>query len=158
VAWEDSDADALPDDLRITATSDAGGVVKYCLPWGVEPGAGSVPDGSDPPDPPLRAALLSHAFSTSVWIGLLRGESCLTQDEEYEIYEGVIGDFTSHRPRACVTGGATAFELISAPENSYYLVVPRNVAREGSYGTDGEAGERPPGAASCVPQEIEVCP
>ena len=39
----------------------------------------------------------------------------------------------------------------------YYLVVPVNGVREGSYGT-GALGEIPPGLFECLTQAIAACP
>ena len=42
--------------------------------------------------------------------------------------------------------------------DSYYLVVPRNSAFEGSYGTDGDDLERPQGVSVCLDQSVNGCP
>ena len=31
------------------------------------------------------------------------GDSCVLDDNDYEIYEGTVGDFTSHAAKACTT-------------------------------------------------------
>ncbi len=58
----------------------------------------------------------------------------------------------------CTTGGASTLTFLPAPGSTYYLVVPRNGPREGSYGTDGSGQERPSGVPACLAQEIAVCP
>jgi FG-GAP-like repeat/FG-GAP repeat len=75
---------------------------------------------------------------------------------DYEVYEGVLGDFSSHVPIACTTGGAMSIELPTSPGGRYLLVVPRTESREGSYGRS-TFGERGPGALACLPQETTVC-
>ncbi|MGH9869038.1 MAG: FG-GAP-like repeat-containing protein [Candidatus Polarisedimenticolia bacterium] len=76
---------------------------------------------------------------------------------DYAIYEGTIGDFTSHAPRLCSTGGATS-STFSPPSGSvYYLVVPLNGSAEGSYGTTSSGTERPVGSPACRPQLLGGC-
>ncbi len=86
--------------------------------------------------------------------------SCLLPgDTDFGIYEGTVGDFTSHVPRFCSTGGATSRTFLAAAGNRYYLVVPRNATREGSYGTDSNSVQRPQGGVfACWDQAIDVCP
>jgi len=134
------------------------------------PGAARVADDGcvAPPGPPILEVNrnLVTGDLTLTW-----GPSCLTSDTDYEIYEGDLGTFTtqffySHRAKAglCSTGGALAatFPDPAAASSFYYLAVPRNALREGSYGLSRPAGacgaERPPGAVQCLPQEIAVCP
>jgi hypothetical protein len=86
------------------------------------------------------------------------GASCSPTDVEYEVYEGALGSFSSHVPLLCGTGGATTATIVPRSGDAYYLVVPRNGAREGSYGTDGAGAERPAGASECLPPQIGGCP
>ena len=88
-------------------------------------------------------------------ITLTWAESCVS-GSDYEIYEGTIGNFHSHTPIFCTTGGATMKTFSPAPESTYYLVVPTNEGREGSYGTS-TTGERSVGDGSCLPQETGAC-
>ena len=60
------------------------------------------------------------------------GASCNSNDGDYALDEGTLGAHTSHVPKSCDTGGATSIVITPAPGNTYYLVVPRNGAREGS--------------------------
>lgn len=91
-------------------------------------------------------------------VELTWGASCLATDDDYEVYEGLFGDFTSHTPKLCTTAGASSATFTPAGGDRYYLVVPRNSQREGSYGRDGEGTERPPGLSTCAEQAIETCP
>jgi hypothetical protein len=114
---------------------------------------GAVPDGHRVPGGPLAIRLLSDGSITLSW-----GASCGAGDTDYEIYEGRIGDFRSHAPRACSTGGAAAATFEPAAGNAYYLVVPRNADSEGSYGTGTNRVERPLGLRACLPRETNGCP
>lgn len=100
---------------------------------------------------------LTVAGSQQGRITLAWGASCGGADSDYEVYEGTLGDFTSHAPRHCSTGGATTKDLLPAAGNTYYLVVPRSADREGSYGLDGSLAERAPASDACVPQETVAC-
>jgi hypothetical protein len=101
------------------------------------------------------------------WIGkssipgnlvLLWGRSCRSSDTDYAVYEGLLGNFTSHAPRLCGTGGATSATLTPASGNRYYLVVPLSPdGAEGSYGTGSNGIQRPPSATGCRPQVFTGC-
>jgi hypothetical protein len=113
--------------------------------------AGRVPDGST--GAPLRLA------KAGAQISLTWDASCLLSDSDYEIYQGTIGGaFTSHTSIFCTTAGATSKTLTPAAASSYYLVVPRNATREGSYGKTSSGSERPQGASACLQQQIAGCP
>jgi hypothetical protein len=91
-------------------------------------------------------------------LALSWGASCVPADTDYEIYEGAIGSFAGHAPRACTTGGATTWTITPAEGNRFFLVVPTNGSVEGSYGLTSAGAERPAGASVCRPQAIAVCP
>lgn len=113
------------------------------------PGAGEVPDGSSG-SVPLTVAPAAGGQITLSW-----GTSCAATDTDYEVYEGTIGaPFTSHVPVTCTTGGATTWTLTPSSGNTYYYVVPRNPAAEGSYGRRSDGTARPPSAAACIPQQL----
>ncbi len=84
--------------------------------------------------------------------------SCLVTDIDYAIYEGSFSDFTSHELRYCGMGGATMKTFTPLAGDTYYLVVPLNATREGSYGKDSSDAERPPAEEACLPQQIGACP
>ena len=115
--------------------------------------AGRVPDGAQVPGTPL---MVKRAPGGE--IGLTWSQSCLPTDNDFEIYEGTLGVFYSHTMKFCTTGGASTSTFLPAAGSTYYLVVPRNGPREGSYGTDGSGQERPSGVPACLAQEIAVCP
>ena len=116
-------------------------------------GAGRVPDGGEVPGVPLTIEKGLGAHLTLRW-----GTSCSSGDSDYEIYEGSIGNFTSHVPLLCSTGGSIQATLTPGADNRYYLVVPRNAAREGSYGTTGFGQERTPSSAACLARLVAGCP
>ena len=89
-------------------------------------------------------------------VRLAWGASCEADDPDYAVYEGTLGSFGSHVPRFCSTGGAKFKLFTPAAGNTYYLVVPTQPEREGSYGL-GSIGERPPSAAACFPQATGAC-
>jgi hypothetical protein len=84
--------------------------------------------------------------------------ACALGDDDYEIYEGTIGSYYSHAKKLCTTGGSLAVTLTTDFGSHYYLVVPRNVAFEGSYGLDGNGAERPAGSTTCSTRMIGSCP
>ena len=112
-----------------------------------ENGAGRVPDGVEVPGTQLTMAKTGGPEVALSW-----GASCVAGDTDFEIYEGVQGEFASHTSKLCSTLGATSTTFLPATDSSYYLVVPRNADREGSYGTDSNGVERPQGAAACLGQ------
>ncbi|HEX5044347.1 MAG TPA: sialidase family protein [Candidatus Polarisedimenticolaceae bacterium] len=84
------------------------------------------------------------------------GASCQADDTDYAVYEGTLGSFASHAPRFCSTGGSTFKLFTPGPGNRYFLVVPTQTEREGSYGRES-SGERPPSAIACLPQATGAC-
>jgi hypothetical protein len=85
-------------------------------------------------------------------------DSCAASAGDYEIYEGALGgDFTSHAARFCTTAGRLTATFLPSPGDTYYLVVPRNTLREGSYGRRSNGAERPPAGVACRPRLIGAC-
>ena len=114
-----------------------------------ENGAGWVPDGGAVPGAQLTAAK-SGSDLTLAW-----DASCVGSDTNYEVYEGAIGGtFSSHVSRLCSTSGTTTATFEPADGNWYYLVVPRSVDREGSYGTNSQGDEREPAGAPCLDRAL----
>jgi len=117
------------------------------------PAAGAIPDGAGVPGSPLTLASAGGNL-TLTW-----GTSCRTGDSDYEIYEGILGSYYSHTAKLCSTGGATAWTFPLPSGSTYYLVVPRNARREGSYGRRSSGEEIPPPSGACLVQEVAtVCP
>ena len=115
--------------------------------------AGSIPDGGRVPGTPLTVAHAAGGDLRLSW-----GGSCLASDTDYEIYSGDMPNFTVYRPRVCSTSGALTQILTPAAGNEFYLVVPRNATREGSYGTTSGNAQRPPGNPACLTQAVTTCP
>jgi len=85
--------------------------------------------------------------------------SCSSDDDDYAVYGGDLGDFTSHTLEQCSSGAATTAVVSQPVGDRYYLVVPLDGASEGSYGTDSDGFERPVGVATCATQAIATpCP
>jgi hypothetical protein len=116
-----------------------------------EPQAGAVPDGQIVPGTMLQ---MSKAFGGS--LRLSWGESCNSCDSDYGIYEGDLGDFTSHQLKSCSTGGLTQAAISPDAGDTYYLIVPSNGLAEGSYG-HATSGERLPGGPACLPHAPAPC-
>ena len=115
-------------------------------------GGGSVPDGGSVTGIPLRVSRLPSGDVQLTW-----GASCSGADADYEVYEGTVGNFTSHAPRLCTTSGSTTVTLTPGGDNTYYLVVPRNGVLEGSYGKNSSGTERPQGTHACHPRVVRSC-
>lgn len=116
------------------------------------PASGEVPDGTGGSQP-LEVTRVPSGDLMLTW-----GSGCVTSDNDFAIYEGTLGSFTSHVPRFCSTSGGLAKTFTPAAGSTYYLVVPRNAVREGSYGRRSDESERPASAAACAVQTIAaVC-
>ncbi len=115
------------------------------------------PAGRVPRDTVLSGTMMSVSKATAGNITLTWAASCTPGDTDYEIYEGTVGGtFTSHISKFCSTTGATSMTFTPQAGSAYYLVVPRNASREGSYGR-ATGGERFRGTTACLPQAVAVC-
>jgi len=144
--------------LMDTQGKDSPFATLYVLPvrgahMGAATSAGRVPQDALLPGTPLTVNKAAEDRLALSW-----GASCVPADTDYEIYEGAIGSFAGHAPRACTTGGATTWTITPAEGNRFFLVVPTNGSVEGSYGLTSAGAERPAGASVCRPQAIAVCP
>jgi len=113
---------------------------------------GSVPDGSVVPGQQLLIGKAPNGRLALSW-----GASCEALDNDYAIYEGTLGYFTLHSPKACTTGGSLSKQIIPGAGDRYYLVVPHNGLVEGSYGVDGAGNQRPASRVPCLPQAARSC-
>ena len=86
--------------------------------------------------------------------------SCSAADTDFGVYEGVLGNFTSHVPvpGMCSTAGLKTATFNCPANDSYYLVVPSDGSTEGSYGGDSLTGERPVSGTPCAAQILGTCP
>jgi photosystem II stability/assembly factor-like uncharacterized protein len=137
-------------DRKLRVATHGSGVYERALLGGVS--AGAVPDGDFVTGVPLTAAKLPNGDITLSWEA-----SCAIGDDDYEIYEGTIGSFTVHASLFCTTEGATTKTFTPSTGNRYYLVVPRNLEREGSYGVSSSNAQRPQGVPACLPRQIDSC-
>jgi hypothetical protein len=99
--------------------------------------------GDNALEPPLTVA------KSGANIALTWSAGCLATDSDSEIYEGTVGNFTSHVPIARTTAGATTATFAPGTGSRYYLVVPTNDAGEGSYGLGVGGAQRPVSATAC---------
>ena len=127
-----------------------GGLYRFGLPAAT--GAGRVPDGSGGSTP--------LTVEPDGLGGLILGwdASCDVTDIDYAVYEGELGNFESHRPVLCSTGGATTATFTPSAFSTYYLVAPLNGTREGSHGRNSYGVERHTGTGTCRDQALSVCP
>jgi glucose/arabinose dehydrogenase len=85
--------------------------------------------------------------------------SCSAAATDYAVYEGTVGDWYSHNPVLCTTGGTQAATIPPGAGDRYYLVVPESAEREGSLGTDWAGIERPrPGGRCRTERDPSACP
>jgi hypothetical protein len=79
---------------------------------------------------------------------------------DHAVYEGQLGQWSSHVPARCTDTGADRTETLPLGSgNRYYLVVPRNASVEGSYGRNSVGDQRPRGVSVCVAtQNVGFCP
>ncbi len=86
------------------------------------------------------------------------GPSC-GAGSDYSVHEGSIGNWFSHDKRLCTTQGATVATLTPGTGDSYFLIVPLDLTREGSYGADSLDNERPQSISTCRPASDNTdCP
>ncbi|MCP3981763.1 MAG: hypothetical protein GY716_20875 [bacterium] len=113
--------------------------------------SGEVPSGVA--SPPLRLEKLPGGDILLSW-----SSSCLSSDDDYAAYRGTLGQWGLHDPIVCSTGGSTAVALTPQAGDAYFVVVPSNGYREGSYGRDGAGLLRQVSPSACLPQSVEACP
>lgn len=77
-------------------------------------------------------------------------------NQDYAVYRGTIGNFSSLTSLTCSTGRATTWIVENTPVRRFRLVVPQTSVSEGSYGQK-TTGERAPAALACKPQTIAGC-
>jgi hypothetical protein len=136
-----------------TANMTSAGVQDaYITKAGSAGGAGAVPDGDFVHGTPLTVN------KAGAMLALAWGPSCRGLDANYEVYEGLLGNPTSHVPLACSTAGATSVTITPTAGNRFYLVVPTFGGVEGSYGMTSAGVERPASTSPCLPRTIGACP
>lgn len=92
-------------------------------------------------------------------LALSWGRSCSTAAIDYTIHEGSLGSWSSHRAIVCSTGDVLRRSITSDSGSRYYLVVPRTLMTEGSYGARSDGTERPRSSPACLPVAlVQQCP
>ena len=85
--------------------------------------------------------------------------SCSSEASDFAVFEGTLGDYTSHLPVICSTSGALNAIVPADGTSHYYVVAPVNGMFEGSYGADSTGAERPASTNPCLAeQRITACP
>jgi hypothetical protein len=156
-----ADGNLAPPGYYMLFLVDSGGVPSVAsfvrLSTGVSL-AGAVPDGSAVPG----AQLTMTRSATPGDLDLSWAASCAVTDVDYVVYEGTLGEFTSHLPVAvpnCTTGGTTSATITPGSSDRYYLIVPlSDTGFEGAYGSRSDGTPRLPGLSSCEAQAVGVCP
>jgi hypothetical protein len=133
----------------IDNATDRSAVIQQSMDWLLLP---DVPAGWVPNDTPL---LIEKGVGARILLSW--GPSCLASDLDYEVYQGVLGDWDTHTPLTCNTGGTTNIMLGPSLGNKYYLIVPAAPYFEGSYGRSSVDIERPQSTSACLPQLIGEC-
>lgn len=83
-------------------------------------------------------------------ISLSWGDSCGGGQADFAIFRGDLGGWYGHSPLlSCTTGGGFSVSDLQVPGDSYLLVVPVSVEREGSYGRSSAGAEIPQGSPPC---------
>ena len=113
--------------------------------------AGSTPDGD------IVEGTMLTLDRVGDQINLIWGESCSIGDNDYSVYQGVIGDFESHLQLICSTGGVTGAAVVTFGSSAYYLVAPRNDMFQGSLGQSSAGVQRVVGISPCLPQSFVSC-
>lgn len=104
---------------------------------------GTVPSGGGTP-------LTAERGPGAGEVTLAWGASCSGGATDYAVYRGDLGDFASHVPETCSTGGTLGVTFTPPAGDLYFLVTALSGDSEGSYGFDGGGAERPASPAPCV--------
>jgi hypothetical protein len=91
-------------------------------------------------------------------IRLTWGPSCNPSDTDYTLYEGTIGNFSSHTRLTCTTSNNTTAIVTPPAGGRYYLIGTRNAGSESSLGQMSNGVDRPVGVISCAPRFSLPCP
>lgn len=87
------------------------------------------------------------------------GASCAGPGRDYSVHEGVLGQWYSHAPLRCTSGGALTLTLTPSGGDRYYLIAPIVGSFTGSLGTNSLGAERPDGSPSCTDDRATApCP
>jgi hypothetical protein len=122
----------------------------------VDFGTDTVTVGSPAPGrtpPPIRLGKVSPTEILLQW-----SASACEGALDYAIYAGAVGDWDSHAFLTCHDADGDLTEIVEVSSGDrYFLIVPQNLDREGSYGTDGESTERPAAVDPCIAAQDLGC-
>lgn len=148
------DADCPPGETcaiaPLSGTSQGARITLGASIEDVVSGAGRVPDGAGDAENPLRVGRAGSVVQLD-W-----DPSCLTSDDDYAVYEGTLGAWSTQIDVTCTTAGATFASFLPVSGNRYFLVVPHNGTRAGSYGFRSDGTPRPTND-TCFPSSDAGC-
>ncbi|ANM29886.1 hypothetical protein ABI59_10325 [Acidobacteria bacterium Mor1] len=108
-------------------------------------GVGQVP-GRASQGVPLTLAKTGPGVVTLDW-----GGSCSADADDFAVYRGQLGVPGDYSSETCSTGGATSWDVpLATAGGEFFIVVPRDGTREGSYGSDSGGNRRSPSSTPCV--------
>jgi hypothetical protein len=145
----DCDSNGIMDAQDITGVSSGSGVPAGCQTF--DPALGGIPDGNLLLGQPLVLDKLAGVDVVLSW-----ADVCGDASSDYSIYRGPIGQFDNPTPLLCSTGLSTTAIIQPIADSSYYLIVPNNAVREGSYG-EATSAPRNASLASCYAQAVTAC-
>ena len=117
-----------------------------CLPSSSEPGV-------------VATLHVSRNAQSGGDLDLSWGASCSASGPDYSVHEGVLGNWYSHAPLRCSSGGALLLTITPSGGDRYYLIAPISPGFTGSFGTNSAGAERPDGAPSCTDDRaLAPCP
>ena len=106
-------------------------------------------------------SLLVGRGVTANQVQLSWSPSCSDGASDYAVYSGIMGTWDQHSPVTCFDAGDDFTETVGGLliGNRYFLVVPLDPSREGSYGAASNGAERPVGNFSTCRsnQSIQAC-
>jgi glucose/arabinose dehydrogenase len=105
-----------------------------------------------------RVSGLTVAKAPQGQLTLSWNPSCLTGDTDYAVYEGIVPEFATWSDEACSTAGRTTRTIAPDPRDTFYLVVPNDGIRQGSFGQTSAGVERIPPALLCYDRIVSACP
>lgn len=116
--------------------------------------------GAAPGDVPNLLVGRTPAFPNRVTLSW--DPSCSETAVDYAIYSGIMGLWSNHGPVRCADSGGDLTENVGGLliGNRYFLVVPMDASREGSYGTLSNGTERAAGTGPAIcrsTQSVQPC-
>lgn len=119
----------------------------------------TLPATSSPPPPEVS----STASGMALLVGKAAGGDVTLSFQDlggavggYDLYEGTLGSWYSHAPKACsqtppASAGRRTMQITPAAGSSYYLVTAYNLCQEGPSGFDSNGIPQPAANLTCTP-------